>query len=179
LLFPDRPHLIWVKDFTYLLFHGRFVYLATVMDLFTRMVVGWHALTAHTAALVRDAFLAAVSTAGYAAPYCHSDQGSEYRAKEYVNLAETLQVTVSMSRKGAPWENGYQESFYSQFKLELGDPNRFETLGEFVGEIARTIHVYNHSRIHTALRMPPMAFARQYEQRSSLSGDCVSKEMGA
>jgi putative transposase len=62
--FPDRPHFVWVKDFTYLLFHGRFGYLATVMDLFTRMVVGWHVLTAHTVALVRAAFLSAVETAG-------------------------------------------------------------------------------------------------------------------
>jgi transposase InsO family protein len=178
--FPDKPHFIWVKDFTYLLFHGRFVYLATVMDLFTRMVVGWHALTAHTAVLVKGAFLAAVSTVGHAAPYCHSDQGSEYTAAEYIAFVQMMQVTVSMSRKGCPWENGYQESFYSQFKLDLGDPNRFETLGELIEEIAHTIHGYNHARIHTALRMPPMAFARQYElQRSNLSGDNVSKEMGA
>jgi len=178
--FPDKPHLIWVKDFTYLLFHGRFVYLATVMDLFTRMAVGRHVLTAHTVTLVKEAFLSAVEAAGRVPAYCHSDQGSEYTAEEYVSLVEAMQVLISMSRKGCPWENGYQESFYSQFKLDLGDPNRFETLGEFIGTIAHTINVYNHARIHTALKMPPMAFARQYElQRSSLSGDNVSKEMGA
>ncbi len=95
-------------------------------------------------------------------------------------MVETMQVLISRSRKGAPWENGYQESFYSQFKLDLGDPNRFGTLGALIGEIARTIHIYNHERIHTALRMPPMAYAEQYErERSKLSGDSVSKEMGA
>lgn len=177
--FPDRPHLIWVKDFTYLLFHGRFVYLATVMDLFTRMVVGWHVLTAHTAALVKGALLSAVDAVGHSPAYAHSDQGSEYTADEYAILVEGLGITISMSRKGCPWENGYQESFYSQFKLDLGDPNRFDTLGELIGGIAETMHRYTHLRIHTALRMPPAVFAEQYEQRSKLLGDNVSKEMGA
>ena len=60
---------------------------------------------------------------------------------------------------GCPWENGYQESFHSQFKVDLGDPNRFKTLGELVYTIYQTIYAYNHTRIHTALKMPPEQFA--------------------
>ena len=57
------------------------------------------------------------------------------------------------------WENGYQESFYDKFKVDLGDPNRFNTLGELVTEIYRTIWAYNHTRIHSMLNMPPVVFA--------------------
>jgi transposase InsO family protein len=69
-------------------------------------------------------------------------------------------VAISRSRPGCPWENGYQESFYSSFKVELGDPNRFASLGEFVYAIYQAIHTYNRSRIHTALKMPPAIFAQ-------------------
>lgn len=64
-----------------------------------------------------------------------------------------------MSRKSSPWENGYQESFYSQFKLDLGDPNRFESPGALIAEVYRLIFVYNHFRIHSKLKMPPKRFA--------------------
>ena len=79
-----------------------------------------------------------------------------------------------MSDKGSPWENGYQESFYSQFKVDLGDPSRFETLGELVYEIYQTIYTYNNRRIHTALKMPPIIFANQF-----LITELVSNKMGA
>ncbi|HEY9583753.1 MAG TPA: integrase core domain-containing protein, partial [Candidatus Paceibacterota bacterium] len=65
----------------------------------------------------------------------------------------------SRSAPGCPWENGYQESFYDKFKIDLGDPNRFEILGELVYEIYRLIRVYNNTRIHTALKMSPVQFA--------------------
>jgi transposase InsO family protein len=68
---------------------------------------------------------------------------------------------ISRSAPGCPWENGYQESFYSQFKVDLGDPSRFKTLGELVYEIYQTIYVYNNTRIHSALRMSPVQFAQK------------------
>jgi len=69
-----------------------------------------------------------------------------------------------MSRKASPWENGYQESFYSQFKVDLGDPNSFESLGELVAEIYRLIFVYNYFRIHSKLKMPPAVFAARQQE---------------
>mgnify|MGYP001610886292 FL=1 len=111
------------------------------------------------------ALLSAVSR--YPAPeILHSDQGSEYKSKDYIALAENLGIKVSMSRKGSPWENGYQESFYSQFKVDLGDPNRFDRLGELVWAIYKTIYEYNNSRIHRSLKMPPAEFAQRYYERS-------------
>jgi transposase InsO family protein len=68
---------------------------------------------------------------------------------------------ISRSRPGCPWESGYQESFYGKFKVDLGDPNRFKTLGELVAEIYRTLWDYNNTRIHSALNMPPVIFAKQ------------------
>jgi transposase InsO family protein len=180
--FPDKPHTIWVMDFTYLWFHGVFLYLATVMDLFTRRIVGWYALDAHNAALTKGAFISALLTVNRGPEVSHSDQGSEYAAEEFIQLVEAVGTQISMSRKASPWENGYQESFYSQFKIDLGDPNRFETTGELVAAIAQTMRFYNTTRIHTALKMPPLAFAQQYEQRSNhqyFFTDKVSKEMGS
>jgi len=68
-----------------------------------------------------------------------------------------------MSKKGSPWENGYQESFYSQFKLELGHPECYANLGELIEAIALQIHYYNHQRIHTALRCTPTVFAKRHQ----------------
>jgi transposase InsO family protein len=69
-------------------------------------------------------------------------------------------ITIARSQKGCPWENGCQESFYSQFKVDLGDPNRFASLGELLTAIYFTIHPYNTTRIHPALKMSPAEFAK-------------------
>ena len=65
-----------------------------------------------------------------------------------------------MSHKGSPWENGFQESFYSHFKVDLADSSRFKTLGELAVEVYRQIYYYNHQRIHSKLKMPPQAYAQ-------------------
>jgi len=70
-------------------------------------------------------------------------------------------MSISMSRKSSPWENGYHESFYDKFKIDLGDPNRFDDLGELVYEIYQTIHIYNTTRIHTALKMSLREFTKK------------------
>jgi transposase InsO family protein len=166
--FPERAGVAWVSDFTYIPFRGRFLYLATVVDLFTREVVGWSVWTAHDTQLVLLALIDALEKRD-PAQYLHSDQGSEYRARTYCGLAERAGITVSMSHKSSPWENGYQESFYSQFKVDLGDPGRFGSVGELTAEIYRLIHSYNHGRIHTSLKMPPSTFAERQRNAVPLS----------
>ena len=75
-----------------------------------------------------------------------------------------LGVQISMSKKGSPWENGYQESFYNNFKTDLGlEFERFETIGELVEAIHQVIFYYNNQRIHTSLRMPPAKFKQRYQ----------------
>ncbi len=165
---PSYPNHIWASDFTYIQFKKRTVYLATVLDLFTKEVVGFSVLLNYSSSLVMNALLSAVHTHP-AAEIAHSDQGSEYASKDYVALENNLNINPSMSQKGCPWENGYQELFYSQFKVDLGDPNRFNHLGELVWAIYKTIHNYNNTRIQTSLKMPPAEFAKKHYERSSLS----------
>lgn len=160
LSFPEKSNKIWVSDFTYLPFHGKWIYLATIMDIFDRKIVGWNLLTSHTALLTTGALINAIEKAGLP-DIVHSDQGREYTAKLYRRFTESLRIKISMSHKGCPWENGYQESFYSQFKVDLGDPNRFKTLGELAVAVYHQIHYYNNLRIHTKLKMPPAQFSQR------------------
>jgi len=157
--FPDKPNLIWVSDFTHISFHGKFLYLATIKDVYDRRMVGWSLLTSHSVQLVILALLHAISRCGRP-KFLHSDQGSEYKSRPYTKLAESLGIKLSMSHKGSPWENGYQESFYSHFKVDLGDPNRFTTLGELAYEIYCQMQYYNHRRIHSTLKMAPVTYAK-------------------
>src|SRR6266481_2991258 len=166
-VFPEKQDVAWASDFTYLRYRERWLYLATILDLFTRTVVGLRILTVHTVALTLGALQDALRN-GRRPEILHSDQGSEYSARRYRRYAEAFGIRLSMSRKSSPWENSYQESFYSQFKIDLGDPNRFETLGELIAEIYRLIFVYNYFRIHSKLKMPPAVFAAR--QRENLKG---------
>lgn len=170
------PHQVWVADFTYLPYFGRFVYLATIEDVFTRQVLGWGVARRHTVELVAGALLTAV--AHYQPPaISHSDQGNEYRSQDYLNLLKSLDILPSMSAKASPWQNGYQESFYSGFKLELGHPECYPILGELIEAIAQQIHYYNHRRIHTALKCPPAVFAQrlQMTDKNQLINQAIGK----
>lgn len=167
--FPDRTGIAWVSDFTYISFHGRFVYLATVMDVYSRRVVGWHISTAHNTPLVAGALFNALTN--HTAPQVlHSDQGVECASQVYTELAERFGIRISMSAKASPWENGYQEAFFSTFKVDLGDPHRFTVLGQLVESIHLTLHIYNTYRIHTSLRMPPLQYLKATEPVSEKWG---------
>jgi len=156
----NAPNQVWVSDFTYLPYYGRFVYLATLEDIFTRQVIGWEVSVRHNTDLVAQALLNALKH--YPAPQiAHSDQGSEYRSQIYLNLLKSCNIQPSMSEKASPWQNSHQESFYSGFKLELGHPECRPALGELIEAIAQQIHYYNNQRIHTALKCPPAVFAQR------------------
>ena len=158
LVTPSYEGSVWAADFTRLLFREIDVSVATVIDLFTRKVVGVAVSTKHDARLIIGAFGNALLSHGRPAIF-HSDNRSEYHARSFRRMLTELGLSISRSKKGCPWENGYQESFYNQFKVELGDPNRFASLGELTAAVYETIHVYNTERIHSALRMPPAQFA--------------------
>lgn len=160
-LTPLYPGHIWASDFTYLWFMGAWLYVATIIDLYTRKVVGLAMSRSHDRWLVLTALFDALRY-NPRPDYLHSDHGSEYKSRDYQGTVRELGTRPSMAAKGCPWENGYQESFYSQFKIELGDPARFGSLGELTAAIYRQIHYYNNQRLHTSLNMAPVAFARQY-----------------
>lgn len=165
-IIPDQPNLIWVADFTYIRFQGKFVYLATIMDLFTREIIGFAVSLTHDRFMCLDALQTALMRTKSKPKYHHSDQGSEYDSDDYIQMLIENQIIISMSKKASPWENGFQESFYSQFKNDLGRPDQFETLGELIEAIYLQINYYNTSRIHTSLKTNPVKFREQYQLKS-------------
>jgi putative transposase len=158
---PFRINIIWAGDFTYIWFGDRFWYVATVIDIYTREIVGWHIANHHTTALIMEAFNDATRRTKMSPKYFHSDQGSEYVSGAYESLLAEYGTIPSHSCKSSPWQNGYQESFYSQFKLELGNPNRFNHIGELIEAIHQQIAYYNNRRIHSAHKMPPIVFKQK------------------
>jgi transposase InsO family protein len=157
---PLYPNHIWATDFTEFAFHGKKVYVSTIIDLFTRKLMGVHVAVRKGAALTVQTLANALLHHPKPA-ILHSDNGKEYEAKAFIAILEECSIAISRSKPGCPWENGYQESFYDKFKVDFGDPDRFRTLGELVAEIYRTMWEYNHTRIHSALRMPPAVFAER------------------
>jgi putative transposase len=154
---PVKEGVLWASDFTYLYFQGRFFYLATIIDVHTREIMGYHLARHHQTNLVLSALEDALNN-HHPPVWIHSDQGSEYNSKLYINRCQQAGISISMSAKGSPWHNPFQESFYDKFKITLGFLDRFENLGELVAAIHEAIYYYNHKRIHTALKMSPIAY---------------------
>jgi len=159
-LFPLYKNHLWITDFTYLKWRNRWVYVCTAIDLFSREVVGMSIKTNHSALLVSEALLNALQN-NPAPAVIHSDQGSEYKSKLFRSIVIDYKILQSMSKKGSPWQNGYQESFFGNWKVDIGDINRFETLGEVIAELYRSIYYYNNLRIHTSLGMSPRKFSEK------------------
>ena len=162
---PIAPNDIWVGDFTYLHFHGRVLYLATVMDRYTREIIAWQIGLHHTTRLILDVLEEALRKRDVHPSLFHSDQGSEYTANECIEWLVKNKIQPSHSPKGKPWNNGHQESFYARFKLEFGKPSRFETLELLIEAIGKHIHRYNTKRRHSAFKMPPRVFYEKEMER--------------
>lgn len=157
---PSYMNHVWATDFTELVYRGKKVYISTILDVFTRKIVGVHVAVRKGSPFTMQTLANALFHNPRPIIF-HSDNGSEYKATAFIDTLEDCGITISRSRPGSPWENGYQESFYDKFKVDLGDPNRFRTFGELVAEIYRTMWEYNHTRIHSALKMPPAVFAEK------------------
>lgn len=149
----------WVQDFTYLWVDRQYHYLAVVLDLKTRRVLGWKLGLRHTSNLTYTALLDALSR--HAVPaILHSDQGSEYLSYKHQELCEWLEITLSASNKSSPWQNGFMERFFGTLKDELPPPSQLKSTEQLHEVIALTIHYYNHKRRHSALgNMSPAAYA--------------------
>lgn len=158
---PTYPNHIWAADFTELKHRDKKVYVATVEDLYTRKIVGVAVALRKGVPLTLQALQGALLHQPRPEIF-HSDNGKEYAAKVFVATLEGTGSLISRSHPGCPWENGYQESFYDKFKIDLGDPDRSKSLGELVAEIYRLIWVYNNTRIHSVLKMPPIAFEKAH-----------------
>lgn len=158
-----RPNQVWACDFTYLHCLGRWYYLSTVLDVFSREVVGWGMSIHHDTQLVLSALYDALSK--QETPLIlHFDRGSEYLSGQHLDLLERLEIRPSASAPGSPWQNGFQERFYGSFKTELGSLKAIQSEGELFECIAVTLNYYNTKRIHTKLKTNPRQFRRNYEQ---------------
>ncbi len=115
--YPSYENHIWASDFTHIRWNKKDIYLCTVIDLYSRIVVGYSILTNHTVQLVILGFLSSIQH--HPIPeILHSDNGSEYDSKDFKVILNNLHIQISRSKKGCPWENGYQESFYDKFKVD-------------------------------------------------------------
>lgn len=167
---PTRKNQVWASDVSFFYFSGRWWYLATIKDIFTKQILAAQVSRHHDRFLILSVCKQAVKNTTDLPDIFHSDQGTEFMAHICTNFWEEKGVAVSVSDKASPWQNGYQESFFGRFKEEFGDINRFDSPGEFIAAIYQHIHYYNHHRIHTALKMPPAQFAQLLENPRHVLG---------
>lgn len=155
----------WVQDFTYIKHQNAFCYLAIVLSLKTREVVGWRLGTNHTSELTHSAVLDALSK--HTSPaILHSDQGSEYLSYKHQLLCQRMEIRLSASAKASPWQNGFMERWFGNFKKEFGRISSYQSLAELHEAIALYIHYYNTKRIHTSLKTTPAAYAASLDKVS-------------
>jgi transposase InsO family protein len=157
-----QPNQVWVADITYIRLRREFVYLAVLMDVFTRSIRGWHL----GRGLDQGLTLAALERAlVVAVPQVHhSDQGLQYAATAYVERLQKLNVNLSMAAVGEPRENGYAERLMRTIKEEEVDLSDYEDYADARGQIMRFLDdVYNVKRIHSALGyLTPKEFEDQW-----------------
>jgi putative transposase len=162
------PDQVWVADITYIRLRRDFVYLAVLMDVFTRSIRGWHL----SRNLDQGLTLAALERALVAAvPHLHhSDQGVQYAATAYVERLQNLGVTLSMAAVGEPRENGYAERLVRTIKEEEVDLSEYQDFADALRQITRFLDdVYNVKRIHSALGyLTPREFEDQWRSESAL-----------
>ena len=146
----DAPHRHWAADITALPTRAGWCYLAIVLDLGSRRVVGW----AVRSSLETELPLAAVHVALGSRPaprLHHADRGTQYASHAYRTLLEEHGITVSMSRVGNCWDNAPVESFFSSLKAELVSRARWSTHDEAEAAVADYLRFYNHQRLHSSL----------------------------
>jgi putative transposase len=160
----DGPNQKWVADFTYIPTAEGWLYLAVVLDLYSRMVVGWSMQRHMTTQLVADAMTMAVwrRRPKEAALLTHSDQGSQYANELYQLLLADNGIQCSMSRTGNVWDNSAMESFFSSLKIERVHGRRYRTRDEARSDIFSYIEgFYNPRRRHSTLDyVSPTAYER-------------------
>ena len=149
----DRPNQKWVADFTYIWTAEGWLYVAAVIDLFSRRVVGWSMSSSMTAQLVTDALIMAIWRRGKPdALLHHSDQGSQYTSEQFQRLMADNGVTCSMSRSGNVWDNAAMESFFSSLKTERVGRKIYQTRDQAKADVFDYIErFYNPNRRHSTL----------------------------
>lgn len=162
----SAPNRKWVTDITYIKVSRQWLYLAVVLDLFSRKVVGWSLDTHMREPLVLEALDMAVSRRGTVRnTVLHSDRGVQYRGHDYQAALREYGMQCSMSRTGNCWDNAVMEAFFSRLKVELIYPEAYRTLVEARSGIFEYIEsFYNRTRRHSALGyLSPLQFEQQHQ----------------
>jgi transposase InsO family protein len=157
----DAPNRKWVADITYVPTAQGWLYLAVVLDLFSRRVIGWSMADTMCTLLVKGALNMAISVRRPQAGLLHhSDRGSQYASAEYQAVLETCEMVASMSRAGNCYDNAAMESFFGTLKCELIHDRRYRTRAEARQDIFEYIEVfYNRERRHSSLGyLSPVAY---------------------
>jgi putative transposase len=167
----DGINQLWIADITYIRLQHEFVYLAVILDAFSRRVVGWALEPTLEDELTLAALRMALERRRPAAGLVHhSDRGVQYASLDYTGLLQQHGITISMSRKGNPYDNAFCESFMKTLKYEEVHREEYRNLAEARGSIERFLEqVYNGRRLHSALDYrPPLEFEMSLLPPSSL-----------
>ncbi|RUP29429.1 MAG: IS3 family transposase [Curvibacter sp.] len=159
----DGPNQKWVADFTYIWTAEGWLYVAAVLDLYSRRIVGWSMQESMTSQLVVDALMMAVWRRGRpVALLHHSDQGSQYTSEHFQKLLDEQGITCSMSRAGEVWDNSAMESFFSSLKTERTARKVYRTRGQARSDVFDYIECfYNPTRRHSTLGyLSPVQFEK-------------------
>jgi putative transposase len=161
----ERPNQVWVGDITYIRLGESFVYLAVLMDVFTRCIRGWHLGRGLDASLTLTALKQALEH--HQPEIHHSDQGVQYAATGYVEMLKNRGIQISMAEVGEPTQNGYAERLMRTIKEEEVDLSEYRNFEEAYTEIKRFLEdVYMHKRIHSSIGyLTPIEFESEWRSK--------------
>lgn len=168
---------VWVADITYIRLQASFVYLAVILDLFSRKAIGYALSPCITTALTLDALAMAIARRRPSQGVIHhSDQGVQYAASEYVEVLKRYGFQISMARTGNPYENAVAESFLKTLKAEEVYLQEYQTLEDARRRLPYFIdEVYNRKRLHSALGYrPPNEFEEMFQTTKIQLDQCLA-----
>ena len=161
------PNRAWAGDVTYIPTEEGWLYLAVVMDLFSRRIVGWSMRGDMRSEIVIDALEMAWfqrSPDKDRGLIFHSDRGSQYASREFNQVLDECRITPSMSRKGNCWDNACSETLFGSLKVERLHGMRFETIRQAKDETLDWLLWYNRTRLHSTLKyVSPMQFEQEWQ----------------
>lgn len=160
---PEQPNMVWAGDVTYLRTREGWCYLAIVMDLYSRKIIGWHISKHMTTKLIVKAMKMAINLRQPKDGLIfHSDRGSQYTSKRFRRLLKRNAIKASMSGKGACWDNAVVERFFGSLKNEWLLKVIHLTRESMKIDVQKYIRYYNHDRLHTTLGdLTPVAYEKR------------------
>lgn len=171
---------LWRADITYIRLRDEFVYVAVILDAYSRRVIGWALDRTMEDELTLSALRMALSKRELEPGLVHhSDRGSQYASGDYTDLLKENGIVISMSRKGNPWDNAACESFMKTLKYEEVHRNEYRDLAEAKSAIREFLEkIYNQKRLHSAIGyVPPAEFEACFTAQQSEQKDAAARQL--